>query len=80
MMVTVFFPAELQRITGEEKIDISVSSYRELISELVCLYDLKSDELMKMAVALDGLIIHDPLLEKFDDGSEVHFLHRISGG
>jgi len=35
---------------------------------------------MKMAVAIDGEIIHTPFLEKVAASSEIHFLYRISGG
>jgi hypothetical protein len=33
-----------------------------------------------MAVAIDGEIIEDPLLEPIRPESEIHFLPRISGG
>ena len=34
----------------------------------------------KVAVAIDGDIVHDPLLEAIEPDSEVYFLHRIEGG
>lgn len=79
-MITVFFSSEMQRVTGEEKVNLAVYSYRQLVAALVDKYRFKQEELMAMAVAIDGMIIHDPLLESIADGSEVHFLHRISGG
>lgn len=79
-MVKVVFAGELQRSTGTEEVELAVGSYRELVCELVAQYGLDRDQLIGMAVAIDGLIIHDPLLEKLNHGSEVHFLHRISGG
>jgi hypothetical protein len=33
-----------------------------------------------MAVAIDGDIIVDPLLEPIGPDSEVHFLHFVAGG
>jgi len=33
-----------------------------------------------MAVAVDGEIYHDPLLESVSPNSEVYFLPRIGGG
>lgn len=80
-MATVIFSSELQRFTGEEKISVSSTNYRDLLVELLNKYHrLPEDEIQKMAVAIDGEIIHDPFLETFEPESEVHFLFRISGG
>ncbi len=80
-MATVIFSSELQRLTHEEQVVIEASIYRELVSALVDRYrELNMEALMKMAVAIDGEIIHNPMLEKLAPGSEVHFLYRISGG
>ena len=80
-MATVIFSSELQRLTGEEKTRVSASNYRELVGQVTAKYPaLEADELMKMAVAIDGVIIHDPLLESISSDSEVHFLYKISGG
>jgi len=63
-MAKVVFSTELQRHTGgEEEAEVDATSYRGLVAGLVDRYeDLTRDELMKMAVAIDGEIIHDPLL------------------
>jgi hypothetical protein len=80
-MATVIFSSELQRLTGEERTTVVAGSYRELVDEITSRYeDLPRDEIMNMAVAIDGEIIHDPLLELVGENSEVHFLYRISGG
>ncbi len=80
-MATVIFSSELQRFTGEEKTSVSSTNYRDLLVELLARYHrLPEDELQKMAVAIDGEIIHDPFLETVKPDSEVHFLFRISGG
>jgi molybdopterin converting factor small subunit len=80
-MATVIFSSELQRITGEEKTTVSVDTYRDLVDEITKRYaGLARDDIMDMAVAIDGEIIHDPLLEPVGPDSEVHFLYRISGG
>lgn len=80
-MATVIFSSELQKFTREEQADVNALNYRELVSVLVDRYqDLDPDTLMKMAVSIDGEIIHNPLLEKLAPASEVHFLYRISGG
>ena len=80
-MATVIFSSELQRFTGEERTIVSSSNYRDLLVELQNKYHrLPEDEIQKMAVAIDGEIIHDPFLETVKPDSEVHFLFRISGG
>lgn len=80
-MATVIFSSELQRFTREEKTSVSSTNYRDLLVELLNKYHrLPEDELQKMAVAIDGEIIHDPFLETVKPESEVHFLFRISGG
>ena len=80
-MATVIFSSQLQRLTHEEQVVIEASIYRDLVSALVDRYqELNMDALMEMAVAIDGEIIHNPMLEKLAPGSEVHFLYRISGG
>ncbi len=80
-MAHIIFSSELQRLTGEEKTDVVASNYRDLLDEVTTRYPrLNRAELLKMAVAIDGVIIHDPLLEQVDDDSEVHFLYKISGG
>ncbi len=80
-MAIVRFSSELQKLTGEERTVIKASVYRDLVSAVVAKYPrLELESLMKMAVAVDGEIIHDPLLEVIHEDSEVHFLYRIAGG
>ena len=80
-MATVIFSSELQKFTGEEQTFVSSLNYRDLVQEILLRYDkLPADEIARMAVAIDGEIIHDPYLEAVGPTSEVHFLFRISGG
>ena len=80
-MPLVIFSSDLQKVTGEEKVTVSGSSYREVIDQLLARYaGLERSVLMEMAVAIDGEIIHDPLLEAVGENSEVHFLYKIVGG
>jgi hypothetical protein len=52
-----------------------------LLTELCDQYvDLERRVLADMAVAIDGVIIVDPLLESIGEDSEVHFLHFVAGG
>ena len=80
-MAIVFFSGELQELVGEEQTRSEALSFRDIVRDLVQRYE-KIDEnlLMNMAIAIDGEIIHTPLLESVDTDSELHFLHRISGG
>ena len=80
-MATVIFSSELQRFTGEERVLVKARVYRDLVDELVERYDsLCREQIVSMAVAINGVIIVDPLLEPVDENSEVHFLHFIEGG
>lgn len=81
MATKVIFSSELQKFTGEVQAQVQATNYRGVVAEIVAKYpDLPEDEILKMAVAIDGEIIHDPFLEQIQEGSEVHFLYRISGG
>jgi len=77
----VIFSSELQEFTGEEGTEVSATSYRDLIDILVAKYPrLSFDQLTDLAVAIDGVIIVDPLLEPLGADTEVHFLHFVAGG
>ncbi len=80
-MAIVIFSSELQKLTGEERTQAKALVFKDIVAEIANQYSaLEYDELMKMAVAIDGEIIHTPFLEKVAPNSEVHFLYRISGG
>jgi sulfur-carrier protein len=80
-MATVIFSSELQRATGEDRAVVKATNYRDLVAELLSRFEnLTEKEILDMAVAIDGEIIHDPLLEPVSPDSEVHFMFRISGG
>jgi hypothetical protein len=80
-MATVIFSSELQKFTGEAQTNVSSLTYRDLVQEILHRYEkLPSNEINRMAVAIDGEIIPDPYLEAVGPASEVHFLFRISGG
>ena len=80
-MAIVIFSSELQKLTGEEQTRVDAEVFKDIVTEISNQYSaLEHDELMKMAVAIDGEIIHTPFLDKVAATSEVHFLYRISGG
>ena len=77
-MAVVVFSSELQEFTGETKTTVSADSYRDLIDVLVSKYArLTREQLTDLAVAIDGVIIVDPLLEPIGSDTEVHFLHFV---
>ena len=80
-MAVVIFSSELQKFTGEERIELAVSTYRQLVDGILDRYPgMPSEEITEKAVSIDGMIIQDPLLDRVAPDSEVHFLDRISGG
>jgi len=80
-MARVIFSSELQRFTGEASTDVAARNYRDLVAEVLARYpELPAEEIARMAVAIDGEIIADPMLETVRPASEVHFILRISGG
>ncbi len=75
------FSSELQQFTGVTNISVEAGNYREMIAELCAAFPkLRPETLTDMAVAIDGVIIVDPLLEPLTETSEVHFLHFVAGG
>ena len=80
-MAVVFFDGELKKLVGEEKTRSEGATFRDIVRDLVARYEnLDEALLMDMAVSIDGEIIHTPLLEMVGTDSELHFIHRISGG
>ncbi len=81
-MASIFFPSALRPFTGGvERVEIEAASVRDLFHALEARFpELKERLESGIAVAIDGEIINDPLLEPIEPDSEVHFLPPISGG
>ena len=81
-MAKVFFPDHLtQHTAGIRELEVQAESFRDLVAQLELRYPGISNVLIgKVAVAIDGDIIHDPFLDPVRPDSEVYFLHRIDGG
>ena len=80
-MAIIFFSGELQELAGEEHTRSEALIFKDIVQDLVERYaNLNEALLIDMAIAIDGEIIHTPLLESVGIDSELHFLHRISGG
>jgi sulfur-carrier protein len=78
----VFIPDHLARHTaGMRELDVDAASFRDLVAKLEARFPGVASVLTgKVAVAIDGHIIHDPFLDPIGPESEVYFLHRIEGG
>jgi molybdopterin synthase sulfur carrier subunit len=81
-MATVTLPASFGPWTGgAEQVDIDARDVRQLIRALDERFPGLGVKLGDgVAIAIDGEIINDPLLEPIEPDSEVHFLPPISGG
>lgn len=80
-MATLILNGEFEKLAGCNKIDIRSITYRGFIQEIVGrISGLEADRLMEMALAIDGEIIHEPLLVTIPENSELHFVLKISGG
>ena len=80
-MALVVFSGRLEELIGLKNFVARSSRFKELMDELISEFPaLDKKILANMAVAIDGEIIHTPYLETFSEGSEIHFIHKISGG
>ena len=82
-MAKVVIPAGLskQYTGGKAEFDIAATTVRSVIQKLESQYPGIGGAIeIEMAVAVDGEIYHDPLLEAVAPDSEVYFLPRIGGG
>lgn len=75
-------PSRLRHLTaGEQTVDVAADDVRQLIRALDARFPGLGAALGDdTAVAIDGEIVNDPLLEAVEADSEVDFLPRISGG
>ncbi len=80
-MARVFFPKSLLPYTnGTDQTDVEARTVQELFRLLEERFPGLGKHRASLAVAIDGEIINDPLLEEVEPDSEVHFLPPISGG
>jgi hypothetical protein len=81
-LAKVIFPSNLQQYThGIKEVAVAAGKYRDLVVELHERFPtLKKDIIEKHAIAIDGIIIQTPLLETFDQDSEILLVARIAGG
>jgi molybdopterin converting factor small subunit len=81
-MAHVTLTGNLRQYTGGiAEIEVEAASVRQLLSRLGADYPALAPHLEQgMAVAIDGQIYQDALLQEIGAGSEVHILPQIAGG
>lgn len=81
-MAIIVIPPALQALTnGTRQLELEVADVRALFRALDERFPGIGTALRdEVAVAIDGEIVNDPLLEPIEPDSEVHFLPKIGGG
>ncbi len=81
-MARVVFSGVLrQHVGGASELEFEVDSYRELLRALDQRFPGFAELVEgRMTLALDGELISDPMFERLEVDSEVHFVPRIGGG
>lgn len=81
-MARVVLIGNLRQYTGGvTELEVKANSIRQLFSELGRKYPELAPHLEEgLAVAIDGQIYQDALLEPIGENSDVHILPQIAGG
>lgn len=81
-MPVVIFADDMQQHTGGLKFtQVQATSFRSALRELTETFpQLTAEVYGKFSVAIDGTIIHAPLMESFQADSEIVFIPRIASG
>jgi molybdopterin converting factor small subunit len=81
-MAHVTLTGALRQYTGGvAEVEVDAGSVRQLFARLVADYPGLAPHLERgLAVAIDGQIYQDALLQEIGAGSEVHLLPQIEGG
>jgi sulfur-carrier protein len=81
-MAHVTLTGNLRQLTGGvAELEVEAASVRQLLARLGADFPALAPHLEQgLAVAIDGQIYQDALLQEIDAGSEVHILPQIAGG
>lgn len=73
---------ELRRLAGDvEEVAVAALDFPRLVAELGQRFPALGEELIRrQSLAIDGVLIHRPMLEKFRPDSQLVFVARIAGG
>jgi hypothetical protein len=81
LAIVIFAPQMRQLLDGLEQVEVQARNYRALLRELSLRYPALDQPLFdRFVVAIDGELIHSPLLETLEPDSEVVFVQRIAAG
>lgn len=82
-MAVVHFSTDQRQHTGVAEVVVDAPNVRDLVRQLSELYPSLNAHLVETsstAVAIDGEIIPDPMLEELTTSSEVHLVRPLAGG
>jgi hypothetical protein len=79
--MVVFTPEMRARAGGLSGTEIEATTYRGAMRALCNQFPKFSEAMFaKCSVAIDGVLVHSPLLETFEADSELVFIPKITGG
>ncbi len=72
----------MQRLVdGAREAEVEASTFPALVTELCSRYPrLDERTVRKQSLAIDGMLIHTPMLERFREDAHLVFVTRIAGG
>ena len=87
-MATVYIPEPLQSLSrGQKEVTLEATTVRQVIAQLEALYPGMEDALVEdgdlkphIAVAVDGEVSIQGVMEPVGADSEVHFIPALGGG
>jgi sulfur-carrier protein len=87
-MATVYIPEPLQSLSrGQKEVTLAATTVRQVIAQLEALYPGMEDALVEdgdlkphIAVAVDGEVSIQGVMEPVGADSEVHFIPALGGG
>ncbi|MDT8429249.1 MAG: hypothetical protein RQ757_10830 [Pseudomonadales bacterium] len=79
-MARIFFNQAQQARTGINTVELPASNIRNLKQALLDAFPTLDESMLQGAIAIDGEIIAEPLLEQLQQDSEIYFIPAIEGG
>ena len=81
MTKAIFDDVLNQYTSGIGETAIEARDYRDAVEELLNRFPaLPRNVLERYTIAIDGIIVHQPFLEKLGEQSELRFISPIKGG
>ena len=79
-MARIFFNQAQQARTGISTVELPASTIRTRKQAWLDAFPTLDENMLQGAIAIDGEIIAEPLLEQLQQDSEVYFIPAIEGG